>query len=73
MKERLIPEEQQSLLRMAREAMEHGVKREKLPLIDRSALTPSLLEPGASFVTLTIAWATARLHRRARSPSAACR
>jgi uncharacterized protein len=54
MKERLTPEEQQSLLRMAREAMEHGVKREKLPLIDRSALTPSLLEPGASFVTLTV-------------------
>jgi uncharacterized protein len=54
MKEKLIPEEQQILLRLAREAMEHAVKREKLPLLDRSALTPSLLEPGASFITLTI-------------------
>jgi uncharacterized protein len=54
MKEKLTPEEQQTLLRMAREAMEHAVKGEKLPLLDRSALTPSLLEPGASFVTLTV-------------------
>jgi uncharacterized protein len=54
MNEKLTPEEQQTLLRMAREAMEHAVRGEKLPLLDRSALTPSLLEPGASFVTLTV-------------------
>jgi uncharacterized protein len=54
MNKKLTPEEQQTLLRMAREAMEHAVRGEKLPLLDRSALTPSLLEPGASFVTLTV-------------------
>lgn len=54
MNEKLTPDEQQTLLRMAREAMEHAVRGEKLPLLDRSALTPSLLEPGASFVTLTV-------------------
>lgn len=54
MNEKLTPEEQQTLLRMARDAMEYAVRGDKLPLLDRSALTPSLLEPGASFVTLTI-------------------
>jgi hypothetical protein len=54
MKERLILEEQQILLHLAREAMEHAVRGGKLPLLDRSTLAPSLLEPGASFVTLNI-------------------
>jgi AmmeMemoRadiSam system protein A len=54
MEDRLTPEEQQTLLRLARDALIHGVKRERLPPLDESSLTPRLLEPGASFVTLTL-------------------
>jgi len=54
MEDKLTPEEQQTLLRLAREALIHGVKNEKLPPLDASMLTPRLLEPGASFVTLTV-------------------
>jgi AmmeMemoRadiSam system protein A len=46
--------EKQILLRLAREALEHGVRGMKLPPLDKKTLTPSLLENGASFVTLTI-------------------
>jgi AmmeMemoRadiSam system protein A len=46
--------EKQTLLRLAREAMESGVRGEKLPPLDKASLTPSLLEQGASFVTLTV-------------------
>ena len=46
--------EKQTLLRLAREAMEHGVRGRKLPQLDKNSLTPVLLEDGASFVTLTI-------------------
>src|SRR5512138_3284200 len=53
MSERLTIAEQQVLLRLAREAMEHGVKGEKLPHLEESSLTPSLREEGSSFVTLT--------------------
>lgn len=54
MKEKLTPEEQKTLLRMAREAMEHAVRGEKLPPLDPSELSANLREQGASFVTLTI-------------------
>jgi uncharacterized protein len=54
MNEKLTPEEQKTLLRMAREAMEHAVKGEKLTPPDPSSLSPNLREQGASFVTLTI-------------------
>ena len=54
MKDNLTPEEQQELLRMAREAMECAVRGEKLPPLDPSTLTTHLREKGASFVTLTI-------------------
>jgi len=50
----LTLEEQKMLLNMAREAMERGVKHEKLPPLDESVLTPHLREDGASFVTLTV-------------------
>lgn len=53
MEDKLTPEEQKTLLRLAREALEHGVKGEQLPPLDSSVLTPRLLEDGASFVTLT--------------------
>jgi len=54
MKENLTQEEQQTLLRMAREAMEHAVRGEKPPSMRSEILTQNLREKGASFVTLTI-------------------
>lgn len=54
MDDKLTSEEKQTLLRIAREALERGVRREKLPPLDASALTPRLREAGASFVTLTV-------------------
>jgi AmmeMemoRadiSam system protein A len=54
MKEKLTLEEQRTLLRMAREAMETAVRGERLPPLQTEALTPSLREQGASFVTLTM-------------------
>ncbi len=54
MEDGLTLDEQKTLLRMARDAMECGVRGEKLPPLDESSLTPHLRENGASFVTLTI-------------------
>jgi len=54
MGEKLTGEEKQTLLRLAREALEAGVRGEKLPHLDEASLTPALLAEGASFVTLTI-------------------
>lgn len=54
MTDQLTDGEKQTLLRLAREAMEHGVRGKKLPPLDKNSLTPILLEHGASFVTLTI-------------------
>ena len=54
MEDELTFEEQQTLLRMARDAMERGVRGEKLTPLDQSTLSPHLREEGASFVTLTI-------------------
>jgi len=53
MQEKLTIAEQKILLRLAREAMERGVRSQKLPPLDRASLTPRLLEEGSSFVTLT--------------------
>ncbi len=53
MQDKLTLEEQQFLLRLAREAMTQRVKGEKLSRLDVSTLTPHLSEDGASFVTLT--------------------
>jgi AmmeMemoRadiSam system protein A len=53
MQQKLTLEEQKILLRLAREALEHGVRGEPLPFLDRPALPASLLEDGSSFVTLT--------------------
>ena len=52
--DKLTLEEQQMLLRMARLAMECGVRREKLPAVEEAGLSSPLREKGASFVTLTI-------------------
>ena len=54
MTDQLTDGEKQTLLRLAREAMEHGVRGKKLPPLDNNSLTPRLREHGASFVTLTI-------------------
>lgn len=54
MQDELTPEEQQTLLRIARRAMECGVRRENLPAVDETDLSSPLREHGASFVTLTI-------------------
>lgn len=54
MQDELTPEERNTLLRLAREAMEHGVRGEQLPALDESVLSAKLREEGASFVTLTV-------------------
>lgn len=46
--------EKKILLQLAREAMEHAVMRNKLAPLNHSLFTPTLIENGASFVTLTI-------------------
>ena len=53
MQEKLTPEEQTILLRLAREAVERGVKGEELPPLDPASLPAHLCEQGSSFVTLT--------------------
>ncbi len=54
MNAQLSLEEQQTLLRMAREAMECSVRGKKLTPFDERSLSHHLREQGASFVTLTI-------------------
>jgi AmmeMemoRadiSam system protein A len=52
MDDRLTLEEQKILLRLAREAMERGVRGEDLPLLDLAALPSRLREEGSAFITL---------------------
>jgi len=54
MTDQLTDGEKQTLLRLAREALECGVRGKKLPPVDEASLTPHLREQGVSFVTLTI-------------------
>lgn len=54
MQDELTLEERNTLLRLARQALELGVRGEILPPLDESALPPKLREDGASFVTLTV-------------------
>ena len=51
--DRLTTEEKQTLLRLAREALEFGVNGKKLSPLELSSMPPRLQEQGASFVTLT--------------------
>lgn len=53
MDDKLTPEEQRTLIRLAREAIECGVKGQKLPPLDLASLTFHLREQGATFITLT--------------------
>lgn len=54
MEDQLTTEEKQTLLRLARDTLECGVRGGELPALQAEAMTPRLREPGASFVTLTI-------------------
>lgn len=54
MTEHLTEEEKGILLRLAREALERGVRGEEIPPLDPATLTPVLRSEGASFVTLTV-------------------
>ncbi|MHB8114117.1 MAG: AmmeMemoRadiSam system protein A, partial [Bellilinea sp.] len=49
----LTPEEKRELLKLAREALEMGVRGQRITPVDLDSLPPTLREPGASFVTLT--------------------
>ena len=53
MDEALTEQEKQTLLKLAREALECAVHEKLLPPVDQAVLTPVLRAPGASFVTLT--------------------
>jgi AmmeMemoRadiSam system protein A len=49
----LTKAERFSLLKLARQAIEYGLRRERLPKLEIGKLSSSLREYGASFVTLT--------------------
>jgi AmmeMemoRadiSam system protein A len=53
MTDQLTTDEKQTLLRLARQALELGVRGEKLPPLDWDSLPSRLRADGASFVTLT--------------------
>ncbi len=54
MEDKLTPEEKDTLLRLAREALQQGVAGRTMVALDPERLTPTLRAEGASFVTLTI-------------------
>jgi len=54
MSEQLTSEEKQTLLWLARQALETRVRGGPLPHLDMASLTPALRAEGASFVTLTV-------------------
>ena len=54
MQEKLNLEEQKILLRLAREAMERGVRGEEIPPLELDFLPTCLREDGSSFITLTL-------------------
>lgn len=54
MADQLTDGDKQTLLHLAREAMEHGVHGRKPPPLNYDSLSSHLREQGASFVTLTI-------------------
>jgi AmmeMemoRadiSam system protein A len=53
MSEHLTDNEKKTLLLLARETLEQGVRQQALPPLDDTNLTPTLRAEGASFVTLT--------------------
>jgi hypothetical protein len=53
MENQLTTEERQTLLKLARQALEASVRGQALPPLDPASLSSRLRQPGASFVTLT--------------------
>ncbi|MGZ6347467.1 MAG: AmmeMemoRadiSam system protein A [Anaerolineales bacterium] len=51
---KLTPEEKHTLLKVARQSLEAGVRGKPLPGLDLDEMTPNLRSEGASFVTLTV-------------------
>ena len=51
---RLTQEEKDILLHLARQALEYGVRGERLPILNIKSLPPRLQADGSSFVTLTL-------------------
>ena len=54
MTEQLTTDEKRTLLTLARQALEHGVRGQPLPALEDASLTSTLRADGASFVTLTV-------------------
>ena len=54
MSEKLTAQERQYLLKLARDTIKNSLSKTPVTEIDEQALTPSLLEDGASFVTITL-------------------
>ena len=54
MDDQLSAEERKTLLQLAREALEYGVRGKPLPALPEASLSTHLREDGATFVTLTI-------------------
>jgi AmmeMemoRadiSam system protein A len=54
MEDGLNAEEKQTLLRLAREALQQGVAGQTMPVLNLQNLPPALRATGASFITLTI-------------------
>jgi uncharacterized protein len=54
MDDKLTPAEKQTLLKLARQSLEAGVRGVPLPTLEPSELTATLQADGAAFVTLTI-------------------
>jgi uncharacterized protein len=54
MDESLTPEEKRTLLVLARQSLEAGVRHQPLPTLDLATLSPALKAEGAAFVTLTV-------------------
>lgn len=55
MEDGLNADEKQTLLRLAREALQQGVAGQTMPVLNLQNLPPALRATGASFITLTIA------------------
>ena len=53
--DKLTAEEKRTLLELARQALEGGVRGQQLPPLELGSLSPRLQEQGATFVTLTVA------------------
>ena len=53
LEDKLTTEEKDTLLQLARQALEMGVRGQELPPLDLESMPPRLREDGVSFVTLT--------------------